>query len=195
MAQSSQTITIENLTNPLPTTVTGTVATFLAQSPVVKGAYIFSVTDAPGVIAANNFMTLVNPVGSGKTVIILGTFVSTYVATGASATRNSLQGMQATAVSGGSLASASAIGKFASSMPNAVAELRTGNPAATPGANLFNSPPAIGVTASQFVHTVGGGASTASGPLTLAPGEGLVIRTAAGNVSQTWNISVVWGEI
>lgn len=193
MAQEN--VQVDNLLNPMPTSVSGTLATFLAASPAIKGAYIASITDAPGVVAANNFMTLVNPVASGKTIVILGTFVSTYVASGASTTRNSLQGQAATAVSGGSLLAVSAIGKFVSTMSNAVAEVRTGNPAATAGANLFNSPPPIGVTASQFVHSVGGGASTASGPLTLLAGEGLVIRTAAGNTSQTWNISVVWGEI
>jgi hypothetical protein len=188
-------ISVENLQNPMPATISGTVATFLAQSPVVKGAYIFSVTDAVGVVAANNYMTLVNPVGSGKVIIVLGAFVSTYVASGASTTRNSLQGQQCGVATGGTVAGAAAIAKFASIMPASIADVRTGNPTVTAGANVFNSPPPINTTTSQFVHSVGAGASTASGPLTLAPGEGFVIRTAAGNTSQTWNISIVWGEI
>ena len=195
MAQSSQTMTIENLANPLPTSISGTIATYLAQSPLIKAAYIFSTTDAPGVVAANNFMTLVNPVGSGKAIVVLGAFVSTYVVSGASITRNSLQGQQCGVATGGTVAGAAAIAKFASSMPASIADIRTNNPTVTAGANVFNSPPAIGVTASQFVHSIGGGASTASGPLTLAAGEGFVMRTAVGNINQTWNISIVWGEI
>jgi hypothetical protein len=192
---SQENIIIDNLINPMPISSSTSLATYLAQAPALRGAYIFSVTDAPGVVAANNFLTLTNPVASGHTIIVLGAFISTYVTSGASTTRNSMQGMLANTVSGGSVASAASIAKFQSAFPASIADVRTGNPTATLAANVFNSPPPINTSTAQYVHSVGGGASTASGPLTLLAGEGLVFRTAVGNVSQTWNISVVWGEI
>lgn len=180
--------------NPMPVSIGSALAVYDTKVPTLTAAYIYGITDVPGVVAANNFLSIVNPVGSGKTIIFLGTFISTYVASGASATRNSLTGKLCGVATGGTVVSNTQFAKFSSGMINSAADVRTGNPTVTAGANVFNSPPAIGTTASQFVHSVGAGGSTASGPLTLAPGEGLVIGTAAGNTSQTWNISVVWGE-
>jgi len=166
-----------------------------SKDPAYKGVYDFGITDVVGVVAANNYLTLVNPVASGKVVVPTGIFISCYIPSGASSTRNSMQGMTATAVSGGTLASASAITKFNSTYPNAVAEVRSGSVTATPGSNIFNSPPPIGPTAATYVHSVGAGASTGQGGFVLLPGEGLTIRSAAGNANQTWNISITWGEI
>jgi hypothetical protein len=165
------------------------------KDPSYRGVYDFGITDVIGIVAANNYMTIVNPVGSGRLVVPTGIFISCYIASGASSTRNSLQGLTATAVSGGTLASSSAITKFDSTYPNAVAEVRSGSVTATPGSNVFNSPPPIGPTAATYVHSVGYGASTGAGGFFLRPGEGLVFRTATGNINQTWNMSITWGEI
>jgi hypothetical protein len=165
------------------------------KDPALRGVYVTGITDAAGVVAANNYMTLVNPVGSGRIVVVLGVFISCYVAAGSSNARNSMQGQVATAVSAGTLVIPANIAKFQSGMPNAVAEVRTGNPTATAGANIFNSPPPINSAAGQYVHSVGYGAATSSGAYTLLPGEGVVLRTVTGNVAQTWNISIEWGEI
>ena len=179
----------------LNVSVVGAIGQYDAPSPLITGAYVASLTDAPGVVAANNFMTINNPSGNTKTIVLLGLFVSTYVASGASATRNSLQGMLANTISGGTVMAASAIAKFSSAAPAATAEIRTGNPTVTTAANIFNSPPAINTSTAQYVHSVGSGASLAGGTVTLLPNEGFVIRTAVGNTAQTWNISLLWGEI
>lgn len=161
--------------------------------PGING-YLTGITDVPGVVAANNFMTLFNPVASGKKIIILGVYVSTYIVTGSSNARNSLQGQLATGISGGTLVGASSIVELDSTGPSALAEVRIGNPTATAGANIFNSPPSVGTSVTQYVHAVGLGFGTVSGGLILNSGEGLVMRTAAGTTGQTWNISLGWGE-
>lgn len=158
------------------------------------GAYLFSLDDQPGVVAANNFLSLFNPVGSGKFLYYLGAFISTYVTSGAVTVRESMQGHAITAASAGTLAGAASIFKFDSTYPNAGAEVRTGNPTVTVGPNVFNSPPPINTTTTQYVHSVGIGLLEFGGPVKLRPGEGLVFTTDAGNVSQTWNISVAWAE-
>src|SRR5437899_10898958 len=94
-----------------------------AKDPAIKGTYVASLTDAPGVTAANNFMTIVNPSGNTKTIVLLGLFVSTYVASGGSTNRNSLQGMLANTISGGTLMASSAIPKSSSYMANPTAEI------------------------------------------------------------------------
>lgn len=158
------------------------------------GAYLFSLNDVPGVAAANNFMSLFNPVGSGKFLYYLGAFISTYVTGGGSTTRQSMQGHAITAASAGTLAGTSAIFKFDSTYPNAGAELRSGNPTVTIGPNLFNSPPPIGTTATQYVHSVGIGLQEFGGAVKIRPGEGIVFTTDAGNTNQTWNLSIAWAE-
>lgn len=165
-----------------------------ARVPNFLGSYLFSMDDQPGVVAANNFLSLFNPVGSGKFLYYLGAYVSTYVAGGGSTTRESMQGHAVTAASAGTLQAASAIFKFDSTYPNAGAEVRTGNPTVTVGPNLFNSPPPIGTTSGQYVHAIGEGLLEIGGPVKIRPGEGLVFTTDAGNTNQTWNISIAWAE-
>lgn len=179
----------------IPTSVPSGVGTYDIKYPPFAGAYNFSLPDSAGVVAANNYLTIVNPAASGRTIILTALFVSTYVTSGASTTRSSLQGTLCGVATGGTSVAASAIAKLSSAYPTPIADVRTGNPTVTLGANVFNSPPPINATTSQYVHSVGAGGSPASGPLILAPGEGFCVHSAAGNTSQTWNISVVWGEI
>lgn len=193
MAQEN--VQVDNLLNPMPIAATSGIGTYTVQSPIIKAAYVYSLLDAPGSTnTPNNFISLYNPVASGKTLVLLGTFISCYVASGGSTTRNSMHGHLASAISGGTLVTASSIAKFQSSFANPTAEVRTGNPTATTAAEFFQSPPPIGTTASQYVHSVGYGASTNGGGFVFAPGEGMVIQTNNGNINQTWNISLVWGE-
>ncbi len=172
--------------------------TALLTSPArltnLSGAYNFSADDMPGVAAANNFVSLFNPVGSGRNLYYLGAYISTYVAGGGSTTRESMQGHAITAASAGTLQAASAIFKLDSTFPNSVAEVRTGNPTVTIGPNLFNSPPPINTTTTQYVHAVGLGFGVVGGPVIFRPGEGIVFTTDAGNTNQTWNVSIGWAE-
>lgn len=156
-------------------------------------SYVFNISNQAGVVAANNFMTLVNPASSGKVMAVLGVFIST-AATGASASTAALKGSRATAVSGGTLRAASTFTKSRTAFPDAVAEVRTGNPSATVGTAIFASPaPASGgAYSSGFVHAVP--FASAPGGFLLAPGEGIVLRTDSGDTAQRWNISIFWSE-
>lgn len=174
--------------------INGLVPTFPAVNPAFTGGYVFSDDEIAGVVAANNFMALTNPTGSGKIILIAGVFVSS-ITVGAVGAVAPLRGYLATGVSGGSLVATSAIGKIRSTMPNPTGEIRTVNPAATLGAAWFNSPAlqATGSSTANFIHQIP--AAIPSGSLTLLPGESTVMRTESGDTDTRWNISIAWSEI
>lgn len=164
------------------------------ETPAFTGGYVFSDHEIAGVVAANNFMALTNPVGSGKHVLIAGVFISS-VTVGAVSTVEPLRGYLASNVSGGTLEPTADIAKIRSTMPTPTAQIRTDNPTVTLGAAWFNSPSlqATGASTSSFIHQVP--ATIAAGTLTLLPGESTVLRTEAGDVDTRWNISIAWSEL
>lgn len=174
--------------------VGGPISTYAGQNPSIKGVYVWSGANFAGVAAANNFATLFNPVGSGKLISFGGAFVSMVTSAAASATAP-MRGVRITAHSGGSLIASSAFGKFDSTYPNSIAEIRTGNPTITAGSFLWNTPPAVttGAGGGQFIHTVN--VPPGVGPFLLREGEGVCVQTAAGDTDQVWNISFAWAEI
>lgn len=176
------------------TEINGLLGTYPAVNPSFKGGYVYSEDAVPGVVAANNFIALTNPVGSGKVILLAGVFIS-QVTTGAVSVTSPMRGFLATAVSGGTLEPASAIGKVRSTMPTPVGEIRVGNPSATLGAAWFNSPTlqATGASTTSFIHQVP--ATIAAGSITLLPGESTVLRTGLGSVNTLWNLSIAWSEI
>jgi hypothetical protein len=168
-------------------------STTSVRAPSIKGVFDFSLANVAGVLAANNFLSLFNPVGSGKLVSFGSAFISS-TAAGASAETEPMRGFRITTATGGTLQAASTIAKFITTDAAPVAEVRIGNPTVTLGAALFNSPPVISATVgSTNVHVipVPGGLA----PFILAEGEGIVMRTNAGDVDQRWNLSIVWSEI
>lgn len=176
----------------MATQVNGVIGSFAVANPSIRGSYVFSISNVTGVVAANNYITLVNPSGSGRTVVFGGAFVSS-AAAGATSTTEPMRGFRVSAVSAGTLQAASAIAKFNSSNQDAACEVRTNNPTATLGAAIFNSPPTISSSVSSTaVHVVA--VPPAAGPFILAPGEGIVLRGEAGDVDQRWNLSIVWVE-
>lgn len=175
------------------TTSSATVSTTSVRSTSIKGVYVFSISNIPGVVAANNFISLFNPVGSGKTVSFGSAFISS-TAAGSSAETEPLRGFRITTATAGTLQATSATAKFITTDADPIAEVRIANPTVTLGAAIFNSPPVISATVgSTNVHVipVPGGLA----PFTMAPGEGVVLRTSAGDVDQRWNLSIVWAEI
>lgn len=172
--------------------VSGTISTYNITNPNAIGSNNFSISAVPGVVAANNFISLFNPVGSGVNLMFNGAFIS------CSSTANNgagvpLRGLRITAASGGTLqTNSTAIAKFKSSDATSVAEIRIGNPTVTLGAPIFNSPPAVGTNQTTPVHAMV--PPPAAGPYTLVPGEGIVLRTESGLTSQVWNMSIVWSE-
>lgn len=173
-------------TNPLPV--------ILTPNPQIDGTYIYSIANVAGTVASNTFMTLFNPVGSGKTIVVGGMFISTVAAAGTSATQPTRIHRISAAPTGGVLVNNADIFKFNTANPTNVAVLRTGNPTVTLEQAASNTPPpvTIGAGGGQFVHEVDPPTGTT---VLLAPGEGVAINNAAGDTAQRWNISLAWAEI
>lgn len=192
-----------NVTGSIATTPSGTqdvnlvtptvLNTTNVRSPAIDSVFVFSTGNVVGVAGANNYLSLFNPVGSGKILSFGSAFISS-VAAGGSTVTDPMQGFRITTATGGTLQAASTVAKFISSEPAPVGEVRLGNPTVTTGAQLFNSPPAISAsTGSTNVHIipVPGGLA----PFLLTEGEGIVLRAAASDVDIRWNMSIVWAEI
>lgn len=157
-------------------------------------AYVFSQAQHAGTVAAHNHLSLTNPTGSGKAILLGGVFIS-QVTAGAVALVDPMRGWIATSVSGGTLHTASEIGKLRSTLPDPVGEIRTEGMTATLGAAWFNSPAllATGAASGAFVHQVPASLPNA-GSITLYPGESTVLRTESGDTDQRWNLSIAWLE-
>lgn len=191
---AEQVVRIESAT-PLSVTPTNSVSTPIyttaAPNPAIAGTYVFSAGNIAGIAAANNFMSLFNPLGSGKTLFFGAAYVSSNAVAG-STNAEPMNGFRITAASAGTLQAASAIGKFQSSMPTPSAEIRTGNPTVTTDAQLFNVPAPVGnqITVPAYAVTV----PAVAPPFILAEGEGIVLRALGGDTDQRWNLSFVWSE-
>lgn len=177
----------------MPASVNGLIGTYPAFNPIFTGGYVFSQEDHPGSAGPHNHLSLTNPTGSGKIIVVAGVFIS-QITTGAVSVSKAMRGWLATGVSGGTLQLASAIGKVRSTMPNPVGEIRTEGLSATLGAAWFNSPTlqATGASTSGFIHQVP--ATIPAGSITLLPGESTVLRTEDGSTNTQWNLSIAWSE-
>jgi hypothetical protein len=182
--------------DPLDVTVINPLSDPVHVTPVkdnsITGVYVFSADEIPGVAAANNYLSVFNPVGSGKNLYLGGVFISAVTAGGTTVTAP-MRGFRTTTATGGVLQATSATAKFITAYPDSVAEVRTGNPTVTLGASLFNSPPPLssGVNSTP-VHQVP--IPPNSAPFALAPGEGIVLREATGDTDLRWNLSIAWAE-
>lgn len=155
--------------------------------------YFHTIYDAPGVVASNNFLSVFNPVGSGKTLVFFQAEIASYT-TGPTATATSLTVTRITAASGGSQIAAASIGRFVTAHSNPVAEVRVSNPTVT----------TTGLALTAWVPPLGTGASTGAtsyssvppgAGFACVPGEGIVFNTAAGDVDQVWKINTTWAEV
>lgn len=157
-------------------------------------AYVFSQAQHAGTVAAHNHLSLTNPTGSGKAILLGGVFIS-QVTAGAVALTDPMRGWLATSVSGGTLQAASAIAKVRSTLPDPAGQVRTEDMTATLGAAWFNSPPLLstGAASGTFIHQIPTSLPGA-GAITLYPGESTVLRTDSGDTDQRWNLSIAWLE-
>lgn len=153
--------------------------------------YVAALTDTPGVVATNNFLSVFNPVGSGVHMVGLGAVVGGY-AIATSQTPNSMLAQRISAASGGTLATAANVSRYDATVSNPLAQVRTANPTVTlTQSPLFGWPPPV----STGTGALGVATPAASGPAFIChPGEGLVWYTVAGNVNQLWNIQYTWAE-
>lgn len=161
-------------------------------NPAIKGVYLHSLAAVAGTTALQNFITLFNPIGSGKT-LSLGTVAISYTNTATASSLDPVRGHRISAApTGGTLVAATNIERFNTTQVDPVGVVRVGNPTAVLGNAVFNSPAPIDNKSSD-VHTVE--IPPGSGPFVMAPGQGLAISKASGAVSVTWNITLVWAEI
>lgn len=155
--------------------------------------YIFSTIDQPGVVAANNFLTLFNPVNSGKLIIPLVISCENYTI-GASSTATSMTVGRISSATGGTLVAASTIPRFKTTDDNCSAEVRTGNPTVTNvrASGIGYSPP---LSTGAGIGAVITQTELSGVQFILQPGEGLVWSTAAGNTNQVWTLRATWQEV
>lgn len=195
---AEKTVRIEGtvpVSTPSAITVSGYVTTTETPSPAEIGRYIYNTVDTPGVVAATNHVSLTNPAGSGRSVILVRFALGRYTVGVVGSSAVSMVLYRATAVSGGTTQAASSILKLRTSSPDPVGVVRTANPSATLGAVIAVQNPLItdkagGESGSLEVA----GAPPGSGIL-LAEGESVVIRTSAGDIDQRWSIGISWIEI
>lgn len=172
--------------NPLPV--------MLSPNPGIKGAYIHSIANVPGTVAAQTFVTLFNPVGSGKLTIAAAVFISSAAVAGTTISTPVRVHRVSTAPTGGVTAANADFFKLDTTDPNPSCVVKTGNPLAVLEAPASNTPPPMttGVAGGQFVHEID---LPSTLPVFLREGEGIAIHAASGDASQRWNISITWAEI
>lgn len=162
--------------------------------PIYKGVYVYSTSDVPGVVAANNYMVLYNPVGNTKNILPLTSQIASYISTGTFVGNHSIQVQVVTAVSGGSLQPTSSIVKAIGTYPTPTGQIFLGNPTLTNGANLFSVPPATNASGGASTGALVGGAA-GGGPLILTPGMGVAWLMAGGSTNMNLNFNIIWGEV
>lgn len=173
-------------TNPLPIIETA--------NPQIDGVYSYSVANVAGAATPVTFMTVFNPVGSGKLMSVAAIFNSTVAAAGTSATQPTRIYRIFAAPTGGVVGTAADVFKLDTSYPNPTADYRSGNPSVVLGPPGANTPPPVttGAGGGQFVHEI-------ESPLTaqtiIRPGEGIAVHNTAGDTAQRWNVTMVWAEL
>lgn len=168
------------------------IPTYTGVDPTWTGVYFHALVDVAGTVASNNYLSIFNPVGSGKLAIALGFISSNY--SGASVTGAvSLRAFRTSAHSGGTDITAANVNRFFTGFPNPVAQVKIGNPTTTNtnGTNpMIGIPPALG-TGAQTPETV---APTPGASFVFQPGEGIVFNVPVGDVDQLWNMQYIWAE-
>lgn len=155
------------------------------------GTYVFSLQRQDSLVAGKNFITLLNPSGSGRLITISAIFVS-YMATVASPAYP-LRGYRTTNnPTGGTLVAGSDICQLDTVHPSSVAVIRYGNPSCTLGSAFANSP--VGTVKDTVGPVHGVDITYPFNPFRIRPNEAIVLRQDVGAVGHLWNISIPWRE-
>lgn len=167
------------------------VSTYQGVDPSFLGVYIHDIHDTPSTVAAKNFISLFNPSGSGKALVVVGVSVSDYSVNSVTGS-TSMEVWRTTAASAGTLVAAANINRFITTMANPIAEVRTGNPTVTLAGTdpLVAFAPAIGTGAQPPVSV----SPTPGAAFIILPGQGVVFVQNVGDVDERWNIQIVWAE-
>lgn len=175
-----------------PISVSGYVTTTEVASPNVIGRYLYAADVISGLVAATNHLSITNPAGSGRTVIVARAIVSPYTVNVVTSAVSPMYLFRATSVSAGTLQTPA---KTINTYPNPVAEVRTGSITATLGSAVAIFPPLITDKAGGEAGVIDTVAAPAGGGIYLAEGESLVSRTTVGDVDQRWLLSYSWVEV
>lgn len=176
----------------------------MAEMKVVLDAptqiFVASIIDVPGVTGGpNTFLSVFNPVGSGKVLVFIQSLVQPY-SVGANSSGNSFTLHRTTAASGGTTKTPNVFNPIGAPIspvpigPPPAAEMRVDNPTVTTNGDPFGgtAPP---VSAGLGTPTSLSVAATQGGGVVAPPGTGLAYRTADGDVDQRWNASLFWFEV
>ena len=179
--------------NVLVTNTSGNPVIVQTATTASANLYTTLVTEVVGTVAAQNLLSVFNPAASGKTFTFFQ-FVALPYAGGAATATASVNVFRTTAASAGTLRAAADINKFTTTEPNSVAEVRTGNPTTTNGAvPIISIPPAITSAGAGTGSTATIVPPTGAAFICL-PGEGVVVRVAAGDVDQLFDLGFTWSE-
>lgn len=171
---------------------TESIPTYTGVDPTWTGVYFQAIVDAPGTVASNSYISVLNPSGSGKLAIALG-FIATNYATGTVTAAASMKVFRISAHSVGTDIAAASVNRFVSSFPDPISQVKIGNPTVTitNGTNpMLGIAPSLG-PAAQAPATI---APTPGASFTFLPGEGIVFQVANGNANQLWNLQYIWAE-
>lgn len=171
--------------------ISDSVGTYQGADPSYLGVYLWAVHDVAATVAAQNFLSLFNPSGSGKNLVVLGVTVTDYSVnsvTGAT----SMEVWRTTAASAGTQVTAPNINRFATAFSDPSAEVRVGNPTVTLSGQdaLVGFAPSLG-NGAQSPNTA---APTPGASFVIAPGQGVVFRQSAGDIDERWNVQIIWAE-
>lgn len=152
--------------------------------------YVATLADAPGVAGApNTFLSVFNPLGSGRVLGFLSVLVQPY-SVGANSVAESFKLFRITAATGGTLITPI---RFNEVGAPSVAETRINNPTITiSGREVGSTPPAVSAGLGGVSPTT---VSTPGIPFLCPPGTGLAFRTADGDTDQRWSTSIFWTDI
>lgn len=170
----------------------------LTVSTIPEGSLVYTtlIEDAAVVATANNYLSIFNPVGSGKN-FTFAQFTAFPYATAATGPTINMEVWRTSAASGGTLLAAANINKFDTQQQNSLAEVRTANPTAT----LIGTLPILAVPPAITSSGTGVSASVAIIPpnstlFVCHPGEGVVVRMpAGGDVDERWSLGFTWLEM
>lgn len=171
---------------------TSAIPTYQGIDPTYISAYIWAIHDQPATVAAKNFLSLFNPSGSGRSLIVLGVTVADYSVNSVTAA-TSMEVWRTTAASGGTQITGPNVNRFLTAAPDPLAEVRINNPTVTlAGADaLIGFPPSLG-SGAQSPNTV---SPTPGASFVILPGQGVVFVQNAGDVDERWNLQIVWAEV
>lgn len=165
---------------------------FTSIDPTWTGVYFHANVDDPGVVASNNYLSVFNPIGSGKIAIALGFSASSYSLNTIS-TPSSLRAFRTSAASAGTLIAAANVNRFASAFGNPSCEVRVGNPTTT-NTNATNPMIGIPVVVGNGAQNGQNVAPTPGASFVFMPGEGIVFNTPSGDVDVRWDLQYIWAE-